>query len=376
MKILTVDDSRTVRRLVSRALKPLGMAVVEASDGQQGLARAATEKPDLIVLDITMPGMGGIETLENLRAKRSTRKIPVIMLTAESRKETVMLLLRLGISDYIVKPFTEALLVSKVCAVLKLDPSQLRAGSAEGSASLPKVLVVDDKAPVLATAKRFLDGTADVVATASPFEAVELACRQKPDVVILDLVLPDVSTLEIFGMMRTSRELQDTRFVAMGIRTMRDEVARAYRAGFHDVLMKPFVRNQIIRTVRRNLPGERNFVAYGEDVVAINLGPFIENRQSTGVFGRALVRVTIDALREAADSGYEHAALNFAEAEATPDRALVAGLVKIVHEAEQLGLRLSAIAPQDGLSAALKGIADFENVGLFASLDELEAAQG
>ena len=83
-KILTVDDSKTIRLIVGKAFKPFDVDVFEASNGVEGLAVAMREKPDIIILDITMPIMDGSECLAKLKSNPDLKGIPVIMLTAES----------------------------------------------------------------------------------------------------------------------------------------------------------------------------------------------------------------------------------------------------------------------------------------------------
>lgn len=105
LKVLAVDDSKTIRKIVAKAFIPYDCQVLEAENGVEGLSTAAKEKPDLIILDITMPVMSGIEMLGKLKAQSNLKDIPVIMLTAESGKENVINILKMGVKDYIVKPF-------------------------------------------------------------------------------------------------------------------------------------------------------------------------------------------------------------------------------------------------------------------------------
>ena len=122
-KILTVDDSRTIRMIVKKAFKPYDCVLVEAENGMEGLTAAVKEKPDLIVLDITMPVMTGIEMLSKLKEQPDLANIPVIMLTAESGKDNVMQIVKMGVKDYIVKPFKGEQLIERVSAILKLQPN-------------------------------------------------------------------------------------------------------------------------------------------------------------------------------------------------------------------------------------------------------------
>ena len=110
-KILSVDDSRTIRMIVGRTFKPYDCQIVEAGNGEEGLAPAAREKPDLIILDVTMPVMDGVTMLGKLKEDPALKTIPVIMLTAESGRENVLQIAKLGVRDYLVKPFKEEQLI-------------------------------------------------------------------------------------------------------------------------------------------------------------------------------------------------------------------------------------------------------------------------
>lgn len=120
MKILSVDDSKTIRMIVGRSLKNYDCVICEASNGEEGLAAAASEKPDLIILDITMPVMDGVTMLTKLREDPGLKAIPVVMLTAESGRENVAHIARLGVRDYLVKPFKEEQLVEKIGRIVTL----------------------------------------------------------------------------------------------------------------------------------------------------------------------------------------------------------------------------------------------------------------
>jgi two-component system cell cycle response regulator len=121
MKILSVDDSRTIRLIVGRSLKPYDCTLCEACNGEEGLAVAARELPDLILLDVTMPVMDGVTMLTKLKEDPALKAIPVIMLTAESGRENVLHIARLGVRDYLVKPFKEEQLIEKVSRIMPLQ---------------------------------------------------------------------------------------------------------------------------------------------------------------------------------------------------------------------------------------------------------------
>ena len=122
LKVLTVDDSKTIRMIVKKAFKEFDCEMFEAENGVEGLAAAAKVKPGLIVLDITMPVMNGIEMLTKLKETPDLKDIPVIMLTAKSGKDNVMQIVKTGVKDYMIKPFKGQDLIERVEKIMKLAP--------------------------------------------------------------------------------------------------------------------------------------------------------------------------------------------------------------------------------------------------------------
>jgi len=121
LKVLSIDDSKTIRMIVKKAFKAFDCEVFEAENGLEGLTLAGKVLPDLIVLDITMPVMTGVEMLEKLKADPALRSIPVIMLTAESGKDNVLNIVKMGVQNYIVKPFKGEQLIERAQTVIKLE---------------------------------------------------------------------------------------------------------------------------------------------------------------------------------------------------------------------------------------------------------------
>ncbi len=117
-KILTVDDSRTMREMVSFTLKGAGYEVLEAGDGQQGLNVVTANKVDLVIADLNMPVMDGLTMIRKLRANPAHRTLPILMLTTESDEKKKAEGRAAGATGWIVKPFNPDKLISvvqKVC---------------------------------------------------------------------------------------------------------------------------------------------------------------------------------------------------------------------------------------------------------------------
>ena len=132
LKILTVDDSKTIRMIVKKAFRPYDCQIFEGENGVEGLALASKEKPDLIVLDITMPVMNGAEMLAKMKEEPDLKDIPVIMLTAEAGKDNVMKIVQLGVKDYMVKPFKGEQLIERVTKIMPLSEKKADAPKEEG----------------------------------------------------------------------------------------------------------------------------------------------------------------------------------------------------------------------------------------------------
>jgi two-component system, OmpR family, response regulator ResD len=116
--VLVVDDEPTIGEIVSRYLQRSGYETRVAADGPQAIAAVASQRPDLIVLDLMMPGMDGLEVMRRVR-ERAERRTAIILLTAKGEESDRVIGLRLGADDYVVKPFSPAELVARVDAVLR-----------------------------------------------------------------------------------------------------------------------------------------------------------------------------------------------------------------------------------------------------------------
>ncbi len=118
-KILVIDDETLLVDLVKIRLEANNYDVIAAYDGVEGLEKAKNEKPDLILLDISMPFMDGYQALQKLKENDQTKSIPVIMLTAKSQIDDVTKVADLGAADYVVKPFNPQTFLAKIHKALE-----------------------------------------------------------------------------------------------------------------------------------------------------------------------------------------------------------------------------------------------------------------
>jgi two-component system chemotaxis response regulator CheY len=119
-KFLVVDDFSTMRRIVRNLLKELGYSNVdEAEDGAMALSKLKNEQFDFVISDWNMPVMNGLDMLKSIRADAALAKLPVLMVTAEAKKENIIAAAQAGANGYVVKPFTAATLDEKLAKIFE-----------------------------------------------------------------------------------------------------------------------------------------------------------------------------------------------------------------------------------------------------------------
>jgi len=138
-KILVVDDEEDIRELVELNLSHEGFKVISCESGEQALEMAGSELPDLVVLDLMLPGIDGLEVCRKLKGNLKTENIPVVMLTAKGEETDIVTGLEIGADDYVTKPFSGKVLVARVRRLLR------RADTNSGDKAVLKIddLVID-----------------------------------------------------------------------------------------------------------------------------------------------------------------------------------------------------------------------------------------
>lgn len=123
--VLIVDDMRMTRLKLRKICSDLGLVKVhEATDGNQALEQMGKEKPDLVLSDWNMPNMSGIELVQKIRENPEFEKIPVIFITAEAEKNSIIQSLQYGVTDYILKPFNDQAVKTKITSALNVSTNQ------------------------------------------------------------------------------------------------------------------------------------------------------------------------------------------------------------------------------------------------------------
>lgn len=158
-KILIVDDEKDILKILQHNLSKEGYRVIEASDGEEALDKASSEMPALVLLDLMLPKLDGLEVCREIKGQEKTKNIPIIMLTAKSQEVDKVLGLELGADDYITKPFSPRELLARVKAVLRRMKDSVSDKEVFKSGALmvdfAKISVSVNNKPVELTSKEF-----------------------------------------------------------------------------------------------------------------------------------------------------------------------------------------------------------------------------
>jgi two-component system phosphate regulon response regulator PhoB len=168
LKVLIVEDERDLVEVLTYNLKREGYETIVAHDGQEGLRKAQTHLPDLVLLDVMLPGMNGTEILREIRAGERTRHIPIIIISAKSEETDQIVGFSLGADDYVPKPFSAKVLIQKIKAL-----QRRMEGGAEAADVIEHLGVRIDR-----NRHRAYHGEAELELTPTEFRLLEVMLRQ------------------------------------------------------------------------------------------------------------------------------------------------------------------------------------------------------
>ncbi len=368
-KILTVDDSKTVRIIVRKAFKPFDIELFEASNGVEGLAVAAKDLPDLILLDVTMPVMDGVEMLTKIKADPQLKGIPVMMLTAEGGRENVLKIAKIGVRDYLVKPFKEESLLEKAGRIIDLKP--LAEGSAKARSILDPVdvLIVEDKPAIIQQIQDGLRHTPwKIHGVAGQAEAAEFCSRKEPDLLMISLSLPDDSAFALFRSIRTNIKLKFKPVFALVVKTELNSQNMAQQVGFSSIVTKPIDLPELEGKMAKamNLDTSLRYFRTDGELLVMSL----PENTSQAVLAEA-AHYLKPKLAEAVDSGINKAVIDIHLV-----RTLHMGVVKILMQAMQTCRELAmqfTLVGNGRIISECKGFEDTRSWSFFESLEEAKA---
>lgn len=208
-KILVVDDEAHIVELIRFNLEKDGYRVVAAQDGREALKLAREERPDLIVLDVMLPGVDGFEVCRMIQRDNETGEIPIIMLTARSEEIDKILGLEIGADDYMTKPFSPRELLARVKARLRRSARNQFPGDVVAAVIRVDKLVIDPQ-----RFEVFLDGLR-LDLTPKEFELLKMLAQGRGRVLTRDYLLENIWGYEYIG---------DSRTVDVHIRHLRQKI--------------------------------------------------------------------------------------------------------------------------------------------------------
>ncbi len=248
-RILLVEDDDGIRAIALLSLEQLGgHQVLAFGSGEEALARAVPFAPELLVLDVSMPGMDGPQTLAALRRQPELQMVPAVFLTAHTNARQIDELRRLGALDVIAKPFDPLHLCDRITAVLT-GPDTVPAPLEKA----PLALLVEDDPGVRYLLDFILrqQGWAVVEAYDGRQGLAAIVSGPLADVVLLDIMLPEIDGLQLLDTLRAAARWKDVPVMMLTAKGDEPSVSRALAAGANDYLSKPFDPAEFVLRLNR-----------------------------------------------------------------------------------------------------------------------------
>jgi two-component system cell cycle response regulator len=371
-KVLTVDDSKTVRIIVRKAFKSYDCEILEAGNGVEGLAVAAKEMPDLILLDITMPVMDGVEMLTKLKSDPQLKGIPVMMLTAEGGRDHVLKIAKIGVRDYIVKPFKEDVLIEKTGRIIDLKPLSDAPSKARSILDPADILVVEDKPAIIQQIQDGLKHTPwKVHGVSTQGEAIDFCTKTPPDLIVVSLSLPEDAAFTLFRLIRTNVKTKYTPVFGLVVKTETAPQQQAQTVGYTTVITKPIDISELEAKIAKamNLDTSLRYFATESGRLIMRL----PENCSPGALAEVSTYLK-PKLAEAVDAGQSNVIIDVQKL-----RTLHMGVIKLLLQAMQtcreLGMQYALVGSSQ-LATECKGFEDTRTWSFFGTIEEAKASVG
>lgn len=251
---LVVEDSEAAASQVARYLNELGAATVTHPIGEGVVEVALRINPDVIILDVLLPGRSGWEVLAELKANPATQSIPIIVISVVDERSRGV---QLGAAAYLLKPFTRQQLQQVLRQTFNQEVLNETATlqPSEQSASLPTILLAEDNEANIATFMTYLETqNLQVVLARNGLEAVLLAKQHQPDLILMDIQMQEMDGLEATRQICANSQLHHIPIIALTALAMPGDRERCLAAGAKEYLTKPVGFKQLIHTISQYLP--------------------------------------------------------------------------------------------------------------------------
>jgi len=274
-RVLVIDDILPNVKLLEARLSSEYFDVITAMSGPEGIMKAETMSPDIILLDVMMPGMDGFEVCQRLKSNPATANIPVVMVTALTDATDRVRGLEVGADDFLSKPVNDIALMARVRSLVRLkrtvdewyirEKTSNQFGFIKNKTTLiseayekARVLIIEDKdfesEKFVDTLKRDED---IVMAVRSGEQGVELAQQSDFDVVILSINLANEDGLRLCSHLRSSESTRSVPILLVCEETDTKRIAQGLEIGAHDYIMRPVDRNELLARVHIQIRRKR-----------------------------------------------------------------------------------------------------------------------
>jgi PAS domain S-box-containing protein len=238
--VLVVDDDRYTTYILKGMLVAAGYRVYLAHDGDSALGIAREKKPDIVTVDLRMPGVDGLALVEIFKHDPDTRKMPVIVLRLSDERDRAM---GVGADAFLLKPIDAEPLLESIARLL-----------AERGKSRQKIMLVDDDPGIRMICREVLEGQGYLVREAPEGDlAIQEARRFRPDLVLVDVMMPGMDGFSLAQRLRGDRETSLTPIIFLSARGQTADKVRAFKLGAEDYLVKPFDSAELVARVEKAL---------------------------------------------------------------------------------------------------------------------------
>lgn len=323
-RVLIVDDVPANLKLLDAKLTAEYFGVLKASAGPEAIEIATTQQPDIILLDVMMPGMDGFEVCRRLKAAPETEHIPVIMVTALDQPSDRVQGLLAGADDFLTKPVNDLALFARVKSLvrLKMVTDELRMREATGQrigafvgtstermlmAEPGRVLVLDDRPTSLRRLTEALSIEQAVTVAETPDDMTQLAATGAFDLLIVSLTLQEFDGLRLCSQLRSAEATRQTPILAIVEEGDTTRLVRALDMGVNDYLLRPVDRNELVARCRTQLRHKR-YQDYLRDRFQKGLELAVTDGL-TGLYNRRYMESHLASLLEEATHAGKHVSL-------------------------------------------------------------------
>jgi len=208
-------------------------------------------KPDLILLDVNMPDIDGYEAIKGLKADKRFAEIPVIFLTGNSDRESVVKGLSLGAVDYVIKPFSATKLIESI--EFNLNPPQFDADHDDEDSNKISILIVDDVSSMLRAIQYALHDKYKIFALSKSEDVADFLKTKKPDLILLDYLMPVINGIDLIPVIKALPDHKETPIIIITTEGTHNHVNEAMSRGASDFIVKPFKPKELNDKVAKHI---------------------------------------------------------------------------------------------------------------------------